>query len=460
MLFNSYPFLLGFLPGILALYAIVNRCPRLRIPSLVAFSLLFYGWWNPSFVLLLAGSILGNWFAAKQFAATGHRAIITAAIVLNLAVLGLFKYADFFTGSLTALGGFSIGRLDWVLPLGISFFTFHHIMYLADLRRGRAEPATLDRFALYICFFPQAIAGPLARWSEVGRQFGRDAFGPGWEQRWANGITFIVIGLIEKVGLGDPIGVILDPIFRAAEQAPLHDGSAWLSLGFGFQIFFDFSGYSDVAIGLGLLFGIQLPFNFNGPFRATSILVFWQRWHMTLSRFLRDYVFMPLADMRIAGTRHTTAQYVFAILATMALCGLWHGAGWNFVLWGTMHGVAIVFALGWRRYLPSPPQAVGWAATIGLFLLSGAVFRTQSLDAAWHIYAGLGTLPSPRMLDKAWILGVGAALAFALPPTQELCKIINARPLNWVPAVLGLAGLGILVQLGGNQSYDFIYFRF
>jgi alginate O-acetyltransferase complex protein AlgI len=208
------------------------------------------------------------------------------------------------------------------------------------------------------------------------------------------------------------------------------------------------------------LFGVQLPFNFNGPFRAVSILVFWQRWHMTLSRFLRDYVFMPLADMRIAGTRHTTAQYVFAILATMALCGLWHGAGWNFVLWGTMHGIAIVFALGWRRYLPSPPKAVGWAATIGFFLLSGAVFRTQSLDAAWHIYAGLGTLPDPRILSKAWILGIGALLAIALPATQDLCKIINARPVAWVPAALGLAGLGILVQLGGNQSYDFIYFRF
>jgi D-alanyl-lipoteichoic acid acyltransferase DltB (MBOAT superfamily) len=460
MLFNSYPFLLGFLPGILAVYAIVNRYQGLRIPCLVAFSLLFYGWWNPSFVLLLAGSILGNWFAAKQFAATGNRAVITAAIVLNLVLLGLFKYADFFIGSLGAVAGFSIGRLDWVLPLGISFFTFHHIMYLADLRRGRAELPSLDRYALYICFFPQAIAGPLARWSEVGRQLGRDAFATGWEPRWADGITFIIIGLLEKVGLGDPIGVILDPIFRAAESAPLHDGSVWLALGFGFQIFFDFSGYSDIAIGLALLFGIQLPFNFNGPFRATSILVFWQRWHMTLSRFLRDYVFMPLADMRIAGTRHTTAQYVFAILATMALCGLWHGAGWNFVLWGTMHGIAIIFALAWRRYLPLPGKAIGWAATVGFFLLSGAVFRTQSLAGAWHIYAGLGHLPDPRMLGKAWILGVGAVLAVALPATQDLCKTINARPVAWVPALLGLAGLGVLVQLGGNQSYDFIYFRF
>ena len=460
MLFNSDPFLLALLPGAVAVYAIINRYPRLRIPYLLAVSLLFYGYWNPSFVLLLIGSILVNWLAARQFAATRNSAIITAAIVLNLAVLGLFKYADFFTGSVAALGGFSIGRLDFVLPLGISFFTFHHIMYLADLRRGRAEATSLDRYALYICFFPQAVAGPLARWSEVGRQFGRDALTPDWEQRSALGITFIMIGLIEKVAFGDPIGQILDPIYQAATSAPLHDGSSWLALGFGFQIFFDFAGYSDIAIGIGLLFGVQLPFNFNAPFRATSILVFWQRWHMTLSRFLRDYVFMPLADMRIAGTRHTVAQYVAAILLTMALCGLWHGAGWNFVLWGTMHGVAIVFVLGWRRVLPSPPPFVGWAATIGFFLLSGVVFRTASLDAAWNIYSGLATFPDARALSKAWIVGLGVLLAIALPATQELSGRINSRPLAWVPAFLGLVGVGLLVQLGGNQSYEFIYFRF
>ncbi len=460
MLFNSYPFLLAFLPGAVAIFAVIHRWPRLRIPCLLAFSLLFYGYWNPRFVLLLAGSIVVNWVAARKYVASGNGTFITAAIVLNLAVLGLFKYADFFTANLAWLGGFSVGRLDWVLPLGISFFTFHHIMYLVDLRRGRAEPTTLDRYALYISFFPQAIAGPLARWSEVGRQFGRDAFAPDWERRWATGITFIVIGLLEKVALGDPIGQVLDPIYQHAASGPLHDGSAWLGLGFGLQIFYDFAGYSDIAIGIGLLFGIQLPYNFNAPFQAASILALWQRWHMTLSRFLRDYVFMPLADMRIAGTRHTTAQYVLAILLTMALCGLWHGAGWNFVLWGTMQGVAIVFALGWRRVLPSPPRIIGWATTIGFFLLSGVVFRTASLGSAWHIYAGLATFPAPRLLGKAWILGVAALLAFLLPSTQEIAARVNLRPLAWVPAALGLVGLGILVQLGGNQSYDFIYFRF
>ncbi|HET7880685.1 MAG TPA: MBOAT family O-acyltransferase [Acetobacteraceae bacterium] len=460
MLFNSYAFLLGFLPASVAVFALIHRKQRLRIPSLLAFSLLFYGYWNPPFVLLLIGSILVNWLAARQFVATRNNAFVTGAIVLNLGVLGVFKYADFFAGSVAAIGAFSIGRLDFVLPLGISFFTFHHIMYLADLRRGRAEATTLPRYALYISFFPQAIAGPLARWSEVGRQFGRDATEPGWEQRCALGVTFIVVGLIEKVALGDPIGRILDPIYHAAASGPVHDGSAWLALGFGCQIFFDFAGYSDIAIGTAMLFGIRLPFNFNAPFRATSILVFWQRWHMTLSRFLRDYVFMPLADLRIAGYRHTTVQYVLAIMLTMALCGLWHGAGWNFVLWGTLQGAGIVFALGWRRMMPAPPKVLSWAATVVFFLLSCVVFRTATLGASWNIYSGLASLPDAKILSQAWIVGVGLVLAVALPATQDLCNRIALRPVAWVPAALGAIGIALLIQIGSTESYEFIYFRF
>ena len=201
---------------------------------------------------------------------------------------------------MASIAGAPFEPLAIVLPLGISFFTFHHIMYLVDLRRGRAPLAPLDRYALYICFFPQAIAGPLARWSEVGQQFGQRIFAPGWERHWALGLSFIVFGLIEKALLGDPLGAILNPVFTAAAAHPLTDGTAWLAPGFAIQILFDFAGYSDIAIGLALLFGVQLPYNFNAPFRAVSILEFWQRWHMTLSRFLRDYVFLPLADMRIA----------------------------------------------------------------------------------------------------------------------------------------------------------------
>ena len=189
--------------------------------------------------------------------------------------------------------------LDIALPLGISFFTFHHIMYLVDLRKGKAPLYSLDRYALYIAFFPQAIAGPLARWSEVMDQFGREVYAPGWQREFCLGIGFIVIGLFEKIVLADPIAQLIDPIYAQARRGRCTNGDAWLALGFNFQILFDFAGYSDIAIGLGLLFGVQLPFNFNAPFRSTSIQDFWQRWHITLMLFLRDYLFHPLVNTRI-----------------------------------------------------------------------------------------------------------------------------------------------------------------
>src|SRR6266566_5685987 len=216
MLFNSYPFLLVFLPTAIVIYRIVDPWPRLRIPTLVALSLIFYGYWDPRFVFLLAGSILVNWLAASYFVATKTGAFITAAIIADLAVLGLFKYANFFADSIGSLVGTSIGHLSLGLPLGISFFTFHHVMYLVDLRRGRAPIYSLDRYALYICFFPQAISGPIARWNEVIHQFGQRTFAPGWEQRCALGVTFVVIGLLQKVLIADPLGSALDPIYAQA----------------------------------------------------------------------------------------------------------------------------------------------------------------------------------------------------------------------------------------------------
>jgi alginate O-acetyltransferase complex protein AlgI len=460
MLFNSHLFLLGFLPCAIIGYNLTERRLWLRVPVLVLFSLLFYSWWNPRFVLLLVASILLNWLSARAFVSTRNRAIITGAIVFDLAVLGIFKYTNFFLQNATALTGIPFQPLGIVLPLGISFFTFHHIMYLADLRRGRAPLAPFDCYALYICFFPQAIAGPIARWSEVGNQFGQRIFAPGWEHRWALGITFILLGLIQKVALGDPIGKILDPIYAAAASGPVTDGGAWLAPGFALQIFFDFSGYSDIAIGVALLFGVQLPYNFNAPFQASSILEFWQRWHMTLSRFLRDYVFLRLADWRIAGRRHTVPQYVMAFVLTMTLCGLWHGAGWNYIIWGTLQGVAMVFALGWRRAVGSPPRLAGCIATILFFVLTVVIFRAETFSAVWHIYSGFGVLPGTKLLRDSWVIGVAAVLAVSLPSSQSLCTRLTQRPLPLMPAVLGLIGLAILVQLGSNESYDFIYFQF
>ena len=269
MLFNSYAFLLVFLPCALIVYALADPYPRPRMPVLLALSLVFYGYWDVRFLPLLIASILVNWLAAKWYIATKHGGIVTAAIVANLAALAFFKYMNFFAETVTAFG-VPVGPFSIVLPLGISFFTFHHIMYLVDLRSGKAPEYPLDRYALYIAFFPQAIAGPLARWSEVMHQFGRQVYAPGWQRQFALGITFIVLGLIQKTLLGDPIGRIIDPIYAQAKIGAVPDGQSWLALGFIFQILFDFAGYSDIAIGLALLFGVQLPYNFNAPFRTTQ----------------------------------------------------------------------------------------------------------------------------------------------------------------------------------------------
>jgi alginate O-acetyltransferase complex protein AlgI len=458
MLFNSYQFLLLFLPISLALYALADSRPGLRIPTLVALSLVFYGAWNPAFLILLIASIVLNWLAAQAYAASKRVALIAIAITGNLSLLFLFKYANFFISNVDSLFNLPVTRLNLILPLGISFFTFHHIMYLVDLRRGRAELCSLPRYALYICFFPQAIAGPLARWSEVGRQYGKQAFAPGWEPRCARGVLYIVIGLIEKVLLADTLGRALDPIYANAVNQPVNDGSAWYALAFGFQVFFDFSGYSDIAIGLALLFGIELPENFNAPFHAVSILQLWQRWNMTLSRFLRDYVFVPLSDLHLGGFRHTPAHYMAAILITMALCGLWHGAGWNYVLWGVLHGLAMVCAIAWRAVFPSPGRWLGWFLTVAFFLLTAVLFRAGTLAAADHIYQGL--LAAPRMKPIAATVAVCSAVALALPSTRELVEWIAAKPRPATAIAAAMATVVVLLHIGGNETYDFIYFQF
>ena len=459
MLFNSYAFLLVFLPAAIIIYALADPHPRLRMPVLIALSLVFYAYWDVRFLPLLVASVLVNWLAAKWYIATKQGAIITAAIAANLAALGVFKYTNFFAETFTSLSGVAFGPFALALPLGISFFTFHHIMYLVDLRKGKAPEYTLERYALYIAFFPQAIAGPLARWSEVMHQFGAKVYAPGWQRQFALGITFIVLGLIQKTLLGDPIGRIIDPIYAQAKMGAVPDGQSWLALGFSFQILFDFAGYSDIAIGLGLLFGVQLPYNFNAPLRATNMQDLWQRWHMTLMTFLRDYLFHPLANARI-GRGHRLLQHFAAMILTMALCGLWHGASWTFVLWGTLHGCALVIVSLWRRYGWQMPSFAGWAMTVVFGLLTGVIFRAGSLEAAWNVYQGLATLPGWSAVGRALPIIVAAACAFLLPASQDIVAWLNERPRKVVAAALGLVIVAVLVELGDREAYEFVYFQF
>jgi alginate O-acetyltransferase complex protein AlgI len=460
MLFTDFPFLLVFLPAAILIYRLADPHPRWRVAVLVLLSFVFYGYWNPPSVVLLASSIVVNWLATVAFERTKQPAVLTAMIVVDLLVLGVFKYANFFAYNLGVVLDRPMPQLDIMLPLGISFFTFHHIMYLVDLRRGKAPSYSLGRYALYISFFPQAIAGPLARWSQVMHQFGRQVYAPGWQRQFCLGITFIAMGMFEKVFLGDRIGRLLDPIYAQAKLGAVPGGDSWLALGFNIQILFDFGGYSDIAIGLGLLFGVQLPFNFNAPFRSTSIQDFWQRWHITLMLFLRDYVFHPLANARIVPRRFRLTQYFGAMLVTMALCGLWHGASWNFVLWGTLHGCALVFCSLWRRYCPKLPSLLGWALTVIFVLLTGVIFRAGTLDAAWHVFQGLAIPPNLDRGKHLAPLFVVPLIAFLLPASQDIVAWLTARPRPVLAGLLGIGMLALLVEIGDQQLHEFIYFQF
>jgi alginate O-acetyltransferase complex protein AlgI len=460
MLFNDYPFLLFFLPAALLIYRLADPHPPLRIATLVLLSFAFYDYGNPPFILLLALSILINWLAALAYARTKLPAIVTTTIVLDLVVLAVFKYANFLATNLGLVLGWPMPQFDIVLPLGISFFTFHHIMYLVDLRRGKAPFYSLDRYALYISFFPQAIAGPLARWSEVMHQFGRQVYAPGWQRQFCVATTFIAIGLFEKIMFGDRIGRLLDPIYAQAKLGVVPDGDAWLALGFGFQILFDFAGYSDIAIGLGLLFGVQLPFNFNAPFRSTTIQDFWQRWHITLMAFLRDYVFYPLVNTRVLPRRFLPVQFFAAMLLTMALCGLWHGASWTFVLWGTLHGCALIICSLWRRYCPRLPSLLGWALTVSVVLLTGVIFRAGTLDAAWHVFQGLSIPPTLDRGRHLVLIFVAALIACLLPASQDIVALLARKPRPVLAGLLGFGLLALLIEIGERNVYEFVYFKF
>jgi alginate O-acetyltransferase complex protein AlgI len=456
MLFNSYPFLFVFLPAALAMCLLADGYPRLRCPVLIVLSLAFYAYWDIRFLPLMVLSISINWLLIVLYASyRRHSAIITLAIAGNVLVLGFFKYMNFFAENFAALG-IPLGKFDIVLPLGISFFTFHHVMYLVDLRGGKAPLFSFERYALYICFFPQAIAGPLARWSEVMEQFGRRLLRPGCERRFVQGAALVILGLAQKVFLGDRLADTVNPIFLKATKEAITGSEALAAmLGFTFQIFFDFAGYSDIAIGLALIFGVVLPINFNSPYRSINIREFWRRWHMTLSRFLRDYVYIPLG-----GNRHGLSRQVAALLATMGLGGLWHGASWTFVVWGLLHGVALAAVAMRPEWFARVPRALSWGATFVFVVVTWVFFRAETFESAWRILAALPTAPFGDFSNGWRTIAIAAFVAIVIPPAQVLSNHIVDRPRRSSAILLGLIGVATLLEIGREQVHEFIYFRF
>jgi alginate O-acetyltransferase complex protein AlgI len=404
MLFNSYIFIFVFLPVTLAVFFLIGARThhRVAIAWLVAASLFYYGWWNPKYVALIVASILVNFglgalIGSETRSQTHRKVVMIFGVSINLALLGYYKYANFFVDNLNASIGTNIGLPTIVLPLAISFFTFQQVAYLVDAYQGKTREYNFLHYCLFVTFFPQLIAGPIVHHKEMLPQFANERAYRFNSNFFAAGLTLFFLGLFKKVILADGVAVFSTPVFDAASiGTPLTIFEAWGgTLAYSFQLYFDFSAYSDMAVGLGLMFGVRLPLNFYSPYKATNIIDFWRRWHITLSRFLRDYLYIPLG-----GSRKGPGRRYVNLFLTMLLGGLWHGAGWTFVLWGAVHGIYLAINHAWhsvRRSLGHNVDVQGngvgriLARTITFFAvaLAWVLFRSEDMDAAATMYGAM-----------------------------------------------------------------------
>lgn len=416
MLFNSYEFIFLFLPLCVLGYGICTRYCTLEfaLGFLVLCSLCFYAYWNPIYIFLILFSIAFNFLVSQLLSQDGRgRMALIIGVTVNLCTLGYFKYANFFVDNINVV--FDVGwNVETIfLPLAISFFTFQQISYLVDTYRGQTSEHSFLHYALFVCFFPQLIAGPIVHHKEILPQFVDRTVMRLKSSNVAVGLSIFAIGLFKKTVLADSMSVYVSPVYDTTEGAQSVDFfRAWASsLAYTLQLYFDFSGYSDMAIGAARIFGVRLPVNFFSPLKSTSIVDFWRRWHITLSRFLRDYLYISMGGNRVGVVR----RYLNLFL-TMLLGGLWHGAGWPFVIWGAMHGSYLIVNHGWRNLL----------SRLGL---------TFADSRAYLLLCWLLTF-------TAWVF----SLVFFRAPTLE-------QGVHVTRAMLGLSGFeipaGILVRLGG-----------
>ena len=455
MLFNSYVFIFAFLPVTLAGFFLLGRVkPLLAAAWLTAASLFFYGWWNPLYIWLLAASILFNYACGIAIARTGARGKragqkrwLIFAVTANLAVLAYYKYANFFLASISHFSGAALSFGEIVLPLGISFFTFTQIAFLADTYYGKAREYNFVHYSLFVTYFPHLIAGPVLHHAEMMPQFGLPATYRFSFENTAVGVTIFVIGLFKKVMIADEVGAYARPVFDAAAAGTeLTLLEAWCgALAYTFQLYFDFSGYSDMAIGLSRLFGVVLPLNFHSPYKAVNIIDFWRRWHMTLSRFLRDYLYVPLG-----GNRKGAARRYVNLMLTMALGGLWHGAGWTFVAWGALHGGYLVVNHGWRalraRLGHDLKRSTWWGrACAGLLtfvavVLGWVIFRAADLTAAVAMLKAMAGM-NGLVLPDFWLPQWGAAgrwLAAHDVIFGDTRDLVGGGVVNWIWILLAV----------------------
>jgi alginate O-acetyltransferase complex protein AlgI len=506
MLFNSYFFLFAFLPVVVLVFFLVGHAsaPVARV-WLVLASIVFYSWWDWHFTIILFISVCFNYGVGVLLARTPPDArqrqiVLMAAVAVDLAVLGWFKYVNFLIDSAGSLLGLPLPHYGVLLPIGISFFTFTQIAFLVDVARGRAHERGFIPYLLFVTYFPHLIAGPILHHAEMMPQFAdRSIYRPRLESI-SVGLTVFMAGLFKKMVLADSVAPFADIAFAAAGHGtPLTLSEAWGgALAYTFQIYFDFSAYTDMAIGLSRLFNITLPINFESPYQARSIIDFWRRWHITLSRFLRDYLYVSLG-----GNRKGAVRRHFNLIATMLLGGLWHGAGWTFVIWGGLHGLYLIINHGFRHAVSSsgldpkswPPAAramwhfAAWGLTFLAVVVAWVFFRAPDLASATIILKGMAGLngfarpPAPivGMRADAWLIG-SFVIAMFLPNLRHIMaghELVSlggttlrpsgctsgrlAAALRWRPhpavAVLTVAAF-VVCLLRMQTVSQFLYFQF
>ena len=499
MVFSDPFFLLVFLPASFAIFHLLRAYlgGTAAIAALVGVSMVFYAYWSVPFLLLLLAQIAANYMLGMRLEKTRDPRTLTVAVLANLCLLGYFKYRNFFLETIGGAVGFHFALQSLIVPLGISFHTFQQIAILVDLKRGTAKLPPPLNYVVFVLFFPQLIAGPIVLHQEMGRQVTAVREGRGRGLEWvAVGLLIFAFGLFKKVCLADNIAPYADIAFTHGRTLMMAE--AWVgAIAYLLQLFFDFSGYSDMAVGLGLMFGFKLPNNFLVPYAATSVAEFWQRWHITMMRFFTMYVYQPLwLRMRRrlrnrqanngnpSAALEFTATMAFPALVTFFLSGLWHGAGWTFICFGLVHGFGMITNSAWKfARLVSPPRLVGWALTMLIVVVGGVYFRANDLGQAHYIlhqmflsWGGMtvpgwlaGMLPFQARIgtftlfaelkDTVYCLTWTAVLAFlavTLPP-------LAANPEALTPSrtkAAALAGMAWLIIGFIGQPRTFLYFAF
>jgi D-alanyl-lipoteichoic acid acyltransferase DltB (MBOAT superfamily) len=483
MLFNSFEFLFLFLPGVLAAYYLARRylSHLAALFVLNVASLVFYAWWDVRNLPLLLASVAVNHVVARAMERWGNQPFLALGIIFNLSLLGFFKYADFLIGNVNAVTPLDLPLLDVGLPLAISFFSFQQISFLVDIARRRTVPGHLFSHTLFVSFFPHIVAGPLIQHHQIAKQFADSGRKDNLADNLGIGLTIFSIGLAKKVLIAENIEPFASSLFALAERGG-EPGlvAAWVgAVAYALQIFFDFSGYSDMALGLARCLGYRLPVNFNGPYKSASVVEFWRRWHITLSHFLRDHLYIPLGGNRKGETRRS-----INLMTTMLLGGLWHGAAWTFVIWGGLHGLGLTVNHYWAKWGPKGwfdgrRKVIAVGLTFAFTTIAWVFFRAESWSGAGRILAGMFGF-SGLGLDGvsgeavAWLV-LGLGIVWSLPDTPEVfadviddqtMKDAQIRPkpgFRWrfnPGMAVAASALLFLSVLNAWKTSEFIYYTF